>query len=94
MGAGSSGRIVNTTTVEHYIRYTEKRVAPSFALTTTAPQVYDPASGTKTASGSTVALTLGSKVNGTTVQTSGYSSLTAGNWAIFNDNYLQVSAEL
>jgi hypothetical protein len=94
MGAGSSGRIVNTTTVEHYIRFTEKRVAPSFALTTTAPQVYDPASGTKTASGSTVALTLGSKVNGTTVQTSGYSSLTAGNWAIFNDNYLQVSAEL
>jgi hypothetical protein len=94
MGAGSSGRIVNTTTVEHYIRFTEKRVAPSFALTTTAPQVYDPATGTKTASGSTVALTLGSKVNGTTVQTSGYSSLTAGNWAIFNDNYLQVSAEL
>jgi hypothetical protein len=32
MGAGSSGRIVNTTTVEHYIRFTEKRVAPSFEI--------------------------------------------------------------
>jgi hypothetical protein len=94
IGAGSSGRIFNTTTVEHYIRYTEKRVAPSFALTTTAPQVYDPLVGTKTATGSAVSLVLGSKVNGTAVQTTGYSVLTAGNWAIFNDNYLQVSAEL
>lgn len=93
-GEGSSGRILNSTTVEHYLRYVQKRVAPSFSLTTTAPQVYDPATGTKTASASSASNVINSSVTGGVISTSGWSSLTAGNWAIFNGDYIQASAEL
>jgi hypothetical protein len=95
IGTGTIGRISAATIAEFYLRFNEKRTLPTFSLTRTNPQFYDPAVGTKTGTASTIISVVGPTVSGHVVQISGFTGLVAGNFAvIINDNYVEVIAEL
>ena len=95
IGTGTIGRISAATIAEFYLRFNEKRTLPTFSLTRTNPQFYDPAIGTKTGTASTIISVVGPTVSGHVVQISGFTGLVAGNFAvIINDNYVEVIAEL
>jgi hypothetical protein len=94
VGTGTVGRIGGANIVEYGIRFIEKRATPTFSLARTNTQFYDPAVGTRTATGATISLTSAS-VNGAVVSVLGYSGLTTGNFAlIINANDIEVSSEL
>jgi len=95
IGTGTIGRISAATIAEFYLRFNEKRAVPTFSLTSTSPQFYDPAVGTKTGTASTITSVVGPTVNGHVVQISGFTGLVTGNFAIMvNANFIEVIAEL
>jgi hypothetical protein len=93
-GMEAVGQCKSSASVSFVGKVLPKRIAPTFGTTTTAPTGIEFGVSTRVASGFAVSSTRTSANGGYSNDSSGWSSLTAGNLFGFADDYFTLDARL